>query len=198
MEQSPTGLLIRTSLDSPRNNTKESYLIEEIDLMPDWKMTYQKLSDEALIKLGSEIDTLLPEAQQALKAELEQRKIQPKNIESYVVETAWKELTGKVKLPDIPRQQLKAELQMGTRIIVFQYCYSIIIFSFKRTSPAFLIKFGESPWNRGVKYSLISFFFGWWGIPWGPIWTISTLYRNLKGGIDMTGNVRRVLNQIND
>jgi len=166
--------------------------------MPDWKMTYQMQSDEALVKLGSEIETLLPEAQQALKAELEQRKIQPKDIEIYVVEAAWKELTRKVKLPDIPRQQLKAELQIGTRIIVFQYCYSIIIFSFKRSSSAFLIKFGESSWNRGVKYSLISFFLGWWGIPWGPIFTISTLFLNLNGGIDVTEDVRRLLDKISD
>jgi hypothetical protein len=166
--------------------------------MPDWKMAYQKLSDEALVKLGSEIDTLLPEAQQALTAELEQRKIQPKDIKTYVEETAWIDLQEKVKLPDLPRQQLKAELQIGTRIIIFQYCFSIIIFSFKRTSPAFLIKIGESLWNRGVKYSLISFFFGWWGIPWGPIWTISTLFRNLNGGIDVTEDVRRVLDKMSD
>ena len=166
--------------------------------MPDWKMTYQKLSDEALVKLGSEIDTLLPEAQQALIAELEQRKIQPKDIKTYVGESAWIELQEKVKLPDIPQQQLKAELQIGTRVIIFQYCFSMIIFSFKRTSPAFLIKFDESRWNRGLKYSLISFFFGWWGIPWGPIWTISTLFRNLNGGIDVTEDVRRVLDKMSD
>jgi hypothetical protein len=172
--------------------------MQEKDIMPDWKILYQKLSDEELLKLGSEIDTLRSEAQQALTAELQKRKIQEKDIGINVAEIAWKELQEKVRLPDIPKRQLKAELQMGTRIIVFQYCFSMIILSFRRTSPAFLIKFGESPWNRGIKYLLISFFFGWWGVPWGPIWTISTLFRNFKGGIDVTENVRRVLEHAGD
>jgi hypothetical protein len=30
--------------------------------------------------------------------------------------------------------------------------------------------------------SLISALFGWWGFPWGPIWTISSILGNAKGG----------------
>jgi len=161
-------------------------------------MKYQTLSHKELIILGSEIDTLVPEAKQALTEELRQRNIHPNEVKNYVAETSWKELIKKVKLPNMPRQQLKDELQSGTKIIVFQYCFSIFILSFKRPSPAFLVKVNESQWNLGIKYSLISFLFGWWGIPWGPIWTISTLFRNLKGGVDVTYDVRRVLDQISD
>jgi len=32
---------------------------------------------------------------------------------------------------------------------------------------------------------------GWWGIPWGPIWTISTIVTNLRGGRDVTNEVVR-------
>ena len=32
---------------------------------------------------------------------------------------------------------------------------------------------------------------GWWGIPWGPIWTISTIVTNLRGGRDVTNDVVR-------
>ena len=32
------------------------------------------------------------------------------------------------------------------------------------------------------KASLISAFLGWWGFPWGPIWTISSICRNALGG----------------
>jgi hypothetical protein len=27
---------------------------------------------------------------------------------------------------------------------------------------------------------------GWWGIPWGPIFTVPALVTNLRGGIDVT------------
>lgn len=35
-------------------------------------------------------------------------------------------------------------------------------------------------------YSLLSFLFGWWGIPWGFIWTPMALYTNFSGGRDVT------------
>jgi hypothetical protein len=34
-------------------------------------------------------------------------------------------------------------------------------------------------------YSLLSFLLGWWAIPVGPFYTISTLSNNLKGGSKM-------------
>jgi hypothetical protein len=35
---------------------------------------------------------------------------------------------------------------------------------------------------------------GWWGIPWGPIYTIQSVYKNSKGGIDITPSVVETLN----
>jgi hypothetical protein len=32
---------------------------------------------------------------------------------------------------------------------------------------------------------------GWWGIPFGPVFTIQSLWRNLNGGIDVTDAFRR-------
>jgi len=37
--------------------------------------------------------------------------------------------------------------------------------------------------NRGGL--LVSFFIGWWGIPWGPIFTIAALFGNLKAMFEM-------------
>lgn len=34
----------------------------------------------------------------------------------------------------------------------------------------------------GLRASLISAIFGWWGFPWGPIWTISSIFTNARGG----------------
>jgi hypothetical protein len=43
------------------------------------------------------------------------------------------------------------------------------------------------------EYSLISLFAGWWGIPAGPIWTVVTIIRNTRGGIDLTPAVEAVV-----
>jgi hypothetical protein len=34
----------------------------------------------------------------------------------------------------------------------------------------------------GLQASIISAVFGWWGFPWGPIWTISSICTNAGGG----------------
>jgi hypothetical protein len=45
---------------------------------------------------------------------------------------------------------------------------------------------GENGAGQAISYSLISLVAGWWGIPWGPIWTISTMITNAQGGKDLT------------
>jgi hypothetical protein len=36
--------------------------------------------------------------------------------------------------------------------------------------------------KKAVHASAITWLLGWWGFPWGPIWTIGALYRNLLSG----------------
>jgi len=31
-------------------------------------------------------------------------------------------------------------------------------------------------------YTLGALAFGWWGFPWGPIWTVQAVIKNLSGG----------------
>ena len=84
---------------------------------------------------------------------------------------------------------LREAVAQGGRFVLFQYCFSVLVLSFKRSSPIFFIKPGESALAKGAPYSLISLFAGWWGIPWGPIWTLTTLANNISGGKDVTNAV---------
>jgi hypothetical protein len=70
--------------------------------------------------------------------------------------------------------------------VVYHYCISLGIVSFKRSSGIKVIPPGGSRFLAGLPYTLISLFAGWWGIPWGPIWTLEALGRNLGGGTDVT------------
>src|SRR5437588_10947549 len=68
--------------------------------------------------------------------------------------------------------QINFELQRGAKFVIYTYCVSILVMTFKRGSPVHFVRSGESAVTKGLPYSLISLLLGWWGIPWGPIWTV--------------------------
>jgi len=91
-----------------------------------------------------------------------------------------------IGLEGLSEDQIKFELSRGARFVVFQYCISIIILTFKRSSDIYFIKAGEGTFGKGIIHTLISLLLGWWGVPWGPIYTIQSLITNSCGGRDVT------------
>lgn len=89
---------------------------------------------------------------------------------------------------------INSELSKGAKFVVFEYCFSIVVMTFKRGSDIYFIKNGESTIKHSIGLTLLTFVFGWWGIPWGPIYSIGALYTNLSGGKDIT---QEVLNSMN-
>lgn len=86
-------------------------------------------------------------------------------------------------------QQLSSELARGARIVVFDYCISIVVLTFKRSSEPHLVRPGQGTLGLSLPYTLLSLAFGWWGIPWGFIYTPMALFTNLSGGRDVTREV---------
>ncbi|WP_058303307.1 hypothetical protein [Gorillibacterium timonense] len=99
-----------------------------------------------------------------------------------------------VGIKNLSVEQLKSELQRGGKFVIYQYSFSVIIMSFKRSSNVHLIKYGESSFAKGLLYTLPTLLLGWWGIPWGPIYTVSTVISNSRGGKDVTEEVKQSLN----
>ena len=85
--------------------------------------------------------------------------------------------------------EVNMELQKGAKFVVFQYCISIVILTFKRNSNIYFIRADENPFTKSIGYSLLSLLGGWWGIPWGPIYTITALGTYIRGGKDVTQQV---------
>jgi hypothetical protein len=85
--------------------------------------------------------------------------------------------------------QIQEELQRGARFVMYQYCISVIVLSFRRSSDIHFIRAGHGSVSRGLGFSFLSLLLGWWGIPWGPIWTIQSLWVNFGGGRDVTNQV---------
>ena len=84
---------------------------------------------------------------------------------------------------------LNAELARGGRFVHYQYCISIIVMTFRRSSNIYFVRADQRNWQAALLFSGISLIVGWWGIPWGPIWTIGTTFSNLSGGKDVTPTV---------
>ena len=84
---------------------------------------------------------------------------------------------------------LNAEVQRGGKFVIFYYCVSLLIITLKRPSSIYFVRAGDTAMGMGLAFTAVSLVFGWWGIPWGPIYTIQSVYINLSGGKDVTAEV---------
>ena len=86
-------------------------------------------------------------------------------------------------------EEVDFEIQRGARFVFFQYCVSIVVLTFRRASHVYFLRQGENAVTKGLPFTLLSLVAGWWGIPWGPIYTIQSVYNNSRGGKDVTESV---------
>ena len=89
-------------------------------------------------------------------------------------------------LEDRTVAQVEAEIAQGAHFVVYQWCASFLILTIKRGSDVHYIAPGRSRVTPGWEFTLITFLVGWWGIPWGPIYSIQSLITNFRGGRDVT------------
>ena len=102
--------------------------------------------------------------------------------------------TNKIQgIDGMSKEQVRFELERGGRFVLFQYCVSVIVVTFKRPSPIYFIRAGESAVGKGFGFTLLTLVAGWWGIPWGPIYSVQSIYRNLSGGKDVTKEIAAAL-----
>jgi hypothetical protein len=86
-------------------------------------------------------------------------------------------------------KDLQDEINAGGKFVIFKYTISIIVMTFRRPSDIYFIKSIDNAVVKGLPFTLLSLVFGWWGFPWGLIYTPGALYTNLSGGTDVTNDV---------
>ena len=86
-------------------------------------------------------------------------------------------------------EELDRELDRGGRFVLYEYCISVLVLTFRRPSNIHFLRGHEGGLSKGIGFSCVSLLFGWWGIPWGPIYTIATVATNMAGGKDVTNEV---------
>lgn len=91
--------------------------------------------------------------------------------------------------------QIRDMVQQGGKFVVFPYTVSFILMTLRRSSDIYFIKADENTFKYSFGYVFLNLIVGWWGIPWGPIYTIGAAYHHISGGKDLTLEVMSHLTQ---
>jgi hypothetical protein len=91
----------------------------------------------------------------------------------------------------VSSERLEEELAAGGRFVFYEFCISLLIVSLRRPSAVIYLRPGNKGLVQGLPYTLLSLLLGWWGLPWGLIYTPLAIVTNFAGGCDITAQVRR-------
>ena len=82
--------------------------------------------------------------------------------------------------------ELQTAIESGSRVLIFPYCISVGIMSFRRHSGPRLVGERESAFAASLPWLAITLIAGWWGIPWGIFWSLESVFFCVTGGRDIT------------
>jgi len=89
--------------------------------------------------------------------------------------------------------ELQKAVEDGGRFVYFACTVSLLIITLRDTSGVYLIRSGENSFRKSFLFTIISLVTGWWGIPFGPRYTLQALRTNYRGGKDVTDEVMSVV-----
>lgn len=93
------------------------------------------------------------------------------------------------KIEGLSLAEIRALVHNGGKFVCYKYCISIVIMTFQRTSSIYFIRPHESAVVPGLDKLFVTLLLGWWGIPWGPIYSNDGIFNVLSGGTDLTAEV---------
>jgi hypothetical protein len=73
----------------------------------------------------------------------------------------------------------------ATRVARFYVVLSFLVVSFKIPSRVYVVGH-EGTHVVAVGCTVVSLLLGWWGVPWGPVYTVQAVSTNLRGGVKRT------------
>lgn len=94
---------------------------------------------------------------------------------------------------NLPPTDVERFLAAGGRLVFYEICISLIVVTWRRPSRVVALPPGSRGILRGLPYSLVTLVLGWWGVPWGFIYTPLVLLSNTCGGCDISAQVRTEL-----
>lgn len=92
-------------------------------------------------------------------------------------------------------EQIDAILANGGRFVVYEFVVSTIALTFQRTSKVWLVRDDAEARRIAKRYTMLTTLFGWWGLPFGPLYSLRAMRVNKGGGVDVTSDVRGALTE---
>lgn len=90
-------------------------------------------------------------------------------------------------LPDHP---MVADVMQGSRYVIYPFVVSILVLSFRRNFGGVrVVRTGSWPIVPLFGAALTTIALGWWGFPWGLIWSPIALFQLWNGGRDFTKDI---------
>ncbi|MEO5912782.1 MAG: hypothetical protein ABIS50_01005 [Luteolibacter sp.] len=94
-----------------------------------------------------------------------------------------------VEVPESEHPVVKAVME-GKRYVIYPYVASMLVLTFRRSMGSVrVIETGDWPMGPLFGATVIPTFFGWWGFPWGLIWSPMVLANLWRGGRDATKDI---------
>lgn len=90
-------------------------------------------------------------------------------------------------------EQISFEINRGGRFVFYRYCFSAFVVTVMNGTDIYFVRADQSRVGKGLPWTLMTLLVGWWGIPWGPIRTIQSVWENLHGGEDVTVNIANAM-----
>lgn len=117
-----------------------------------------------------------------------QRSLPPRQVTAQPSEERDFRATSRAAAAGVPAHIIK-EINDGGRFVRFHCAYSLIYITVWGYSDVHYLAPGKGTLLKSLPYTLMTMLFGWWGIPWGPIYTLKTIYVNMSGGLDETDTI---------
>lgn len=73
----------------------------------------------------------------------------------------------------------------GTTLTRYEVALSFLVVSFKVPSRLYIVGH-DATLLVATAFTVISLLLGWWGVPWGPIYTVRAVWSNVRGGATRT------------
>jgi hypothetical protein len=86
---------------------------------------------------------------------------------------------------------IQEDIERGGKFKKYSYTISILVLTMKNEDIFYIPSECVNPKKAGIR-NLISLTLGWWGFPWGPIYTFQSISTNNSGGKDVTVDVARI------
>lgn len=101
-----------------------------------------------------------------------------------------KEIKFNLEIPkDYSFEQLMKEREQGSKFIFYSYLIPLPIFKpIRRISRIYYLKPKENPNKFSGRYNMATLMIGWWGLPFGPAYTFTTIKSN-RTGTDITDDI---------